>query len=1098
MTRLLGAFLIGVAAPLFAQAEKPADKPVLSAKADGPKWDVMTGGGATLATVPIDVTEGSWLDVDVSPDGRTIAFSLLGDIYTLPIGGGTPTRIAEGLAWEVQPRFSPDGRRIAFTSDRGGGDNIWIMNADGTDKRQLTKEDFRLVYQPAWSPDGQFIAAKKHFTTQRSLGTGEIWLWHVSGGAGQLLVKRPSEQHQKELGEPVFAPDGKRIYYTQNVSPGPIFEYAQDSNTELFAIQAVDITTGQTTTAVSAPGGAVRPTPSPDGTRLAFVRRERDSSSLFVRDLASGREKRVATGLDRDMQETWAVTGVYPNIAWTPDNRSLVYWAKGKLNRVDADGTNAREIPFRVADSRQVIPSVHPTVEVAPDRFTTKMARFATLSPDGRTVLFESLGKLWLKPASGGPARRLTSGTDSARELFPAWSRDGRQIAYVRWTDAGLGTIQLTGPGGGAGRALVSTPGHYGRLAFSPDGKTLAFEKRRGGGVTPAWGAENPGVWRVPTAGGAPARVAGDVNNPHFGAANDRLFANGSASGKQTLVSMDLNGEARRTHASGELATDFRVSPDGRLFAFRQNYEAHVMPLLPGPQELPADARATALPVVRASKGGADYFGWSGDGRRLTWSIGPTLMQADTAAMFAETPGAARAFTPPTSGLSLAMEVAADKPKGTIALVGARILSMATDDGGVIEDGVVVVTGDRIAAIGPRATTPIPAGAARIDATGKVIMPGLIDAHAHGPTGNGGDLVPQQNWVQVQGLALGTTTIHDPSNRASEIFAAKEMQQAGSYLGPRIFSTGEIVYGAKSARVFAETNSLDDALAHVRRLKAQGALSVKNYNQPRRDQRQQVIEAGRREGMQVVAEGGSLYGLGITHIVDGNATFEHNLPLETFYDDVIQLWAGTKVNYTPTLVVSFGGLGADPYWRAHTDIFDQPLLKAHTPPGVLAESLRRPIAPEDQYFDRIAAREAKRVADKGILVSIGAHGQQPGIAAHWEIWSFARGGMSPLEALKAGTIVPARSLGMAKDIGSLEVGKLADLVVLSADPLADIRNSEKVVQVMQGGRLYDAATMNQLAPVAVTRPPHFWAAGPGGTGEGQGWRAGDASTHGRQ
>jgi hypothetical protein len=134
-------------------------------------------------------------------------------------------------------------------------------------------------------------------------------------------------------------------------------------------------------------------------------------------------------------------------------------------------------------------------------------------------------------------------------------------------------------------------------------------------------------------------------------------------------------------------------------------------------------------------------------------------------------------------------------------------------------------------------------------------------------------LVPQQNWVQVQALALGTTTIHDPSNRASEIFAAKEMQQAGSYLGPRIFSTGEIVYGAKSARVFAETNNLDDALAHVRRLKAQGALSVKNYNQPRRDQRQQVIEAGRREGMQVVAEGGSLYGLGITHILDGNATF---------------------------------------------------------------------------------------------------------------------------------------------------------------------------------------------------------------------------------
>jgi imidazolonepropionase-like amidohydrolase/Tol biopolymer transport system component len=1087
MKRLLGALLIGVAAPLFAQA------------VEKPKWDVMTGGGAKLAEVPINVSEGSWLDLDVSPDGRTIAFALLGDIYTLPIGGGTATRIAEGLAWEVQPRFSPDGRRIAFTSDRGGGDNIWVMNADGQDKRQLTREDFRLVYQPTWSPDGQYIAGKKHFTTQRSLGTGEIWLWHVSGGAGQQLVKRPSEQHQKELGEPVFSPDGKRIYFSQNMSAGPIFEYAQDSNTELFAIQAVEISTGQVSTTVSGPGGAVRPAPSPDGTRIAFIRRERDSSSLFVLDLASGRETRVAAGLDRDVQETWAVTGVYPNIAWTPDSRSIVFWGKGRLNRVDADGSNARDIPFRVADSRQVIPALHPQIEVAPDRFSTRMARFASLSPDGRTLLFESLGKLWLKPVSGGPARRLTGGTDTARELFPTWSRDGRQIAYVRWTDAGLGTIRLTGPGGGAGRDLVPLSGHYGRMAFSPDGRTLVFERGRGGGVVPSWGAGSPGIWRVATGGGDPVRVTGDATDPHFGAANDRIFANGSASGKQTLVSMDLNGEARRIHASGELATDFRVSPDGRMLAFLQNYEAHVMPVLPGPQEVPADAKATALPVVRASSGGADWFSWSADSRRIGWSMGPTFYQADIAAMFAAAPrqGTEAKFTPPTSGLSMAMEVAADKPRGDIALVGAKILTMATEDGGVIEDGVVIVSGDRITVVGPRASTPIPAGATRIDATGKVIMPGLVDAHAHGPAGTGGELIPQQNWVQVQALALGTTTIHDPSNRASEIFAAKELQQTGGLLAPRIFSTGEIIYGAKAARFFAETNSLEDALAHVRRLKAQGALSVKNYNQPRRDQRQQVIEAGRRENMQVVAEGGSLYGLGITHILDGNATFEHNLPVERFYDDIVQLWSGTRVHYTPTLVVAFGGLAADPYWRAHTNVFDQPLLKAHTPPAVLAESLRRPIAPEDQYFDQLAAREAHRIAKKGILVSIGAHGQQPGIAAHWEMWSFARGGMSPVEALRAGTIVPARSLGMDKDIGSLEPGKLADLLVLDADPTVDIRNSEKVGQVMQGGRLYEAATMNQLAPVAATRPPHFWVSGSGGATEGQGWRAGDASTHGR-
>lgn len=1089
MKKLLGLFALGLAAPLWAQAaEKPPEKP---------RWDVNAPAGATVRQVPIDVTEGSWMDLDVSPDGRTIAFSLLGDIYTLPIGGGTATRLAEGLAWEVQPRFSPDGRRIAFTSDRGGGDNIWVMNTDGGDKRQVTKEDFRLVYQPTWSPDGQYIAAKKHFTTQRSLGTGEIWLWHVSGGGGQMLVKRPSEQHQKELGEPAFAPDGKRIYFTRNISTGPIFEYAQDSNSELFAIEAFDIASGEVSTQVSAAGGAVRPTPSPDGRHLAFIRRERDHSSLFVRDLASGRETRVAGRLDRDMQETWAVTGVYPNIAWTPDSRSLLFWGNGKLKRVDADGANAREIPFRVADSRGLVAPLHPAVEVAPDRFTTKMVRFATLSPDGRTLLFESLGKLWLKPATGGAARRLTPGNDGARELFPAWSRDGRTIAYVRWTDAGLGEIRLSGAGGGAGRALTTRPGHYGRLAFSPDGKTLAFEQRDGGGLVSSNFGNEAGVWRVATAGGVPVRVSKDGSQPQFGAANDRLFLQ-TGGAKQQLVSMDLSGEARRTHASAELASDFRVSPDGRFLAFRQNYEAHVMPLMAGPQDVSVDAKSSALPVVRVSRGGADYIGWSADGRRVQWSQGPLFQQAETAALFRNAPQPdAPKFEPPTTGVSMAMEVAADKPTGSIALVGARLLTMASADGGIIDDGVVVVRGDRIVAIGPRATTAIPAGATRIDAAGKVVMPGLIDAHAHGPLGTG-DLVPEQNWVQVQALALGTTTLHDPSNRASEVFAAKEMQQAGRILAPRIFSTGEIVYGAKAARFFAEVNSLDDALAHVRRLKGQGALSIKNYNQPRREQRQQVILAGQKEGLQVVAEGGSLFGLGISHIVDGNATFEHNLPVERFYEDVLQLWAGSKVNYTPTLVVSFGGLGADPYWRAHTDMFEQPLLKQHTPPGVLAESLRRPIAPDDQYFERIAAREAKRLVEKGVLVSIGAHGQQPGIAAHWELWSFVRGGMMPLQALQAGTIVPAQSLGMAKDIGSLEVGKLADLLVLGADPSVDIRNSEKVQQVMLGGRLYDAASMDQVAPQALSRPAHWWVTGGQGAGAGGGWTRSEATTHGHQ
>ena len=237
---------IACAAPAFAQDETagPAEEAEAAASSDDAKWDVNAPTGMTIRDIPIAVEEGSWMDVDVSPGGQTLAFSLLGDIYTMPIAGGTPTRISEGLAWEVQPRFSPDGSRIAFTSDRGGGDNIWIMNADGSDKRAVTEEKFRLLNQPSWSPDGRFIAAKKHFTTGRSLGTGEIWLYHVSGGGGVKLVARPNETHQKELGEPTYSPDGSAIYFTRNTTGGPIFEYAQDSTNAIFAIERYDLDSG--------------------------------------------------------------------------------------------------------------------------------------------------------------------------------------------------------------------------------------------------------------------------------------------------------------------------------------------------------------------------------------------------------------------------------------------------------------------------------------------------------------------------------------------------------------------------------------------------------------------------------------------------------------------------------------------------------------------------------------------------------------------------------------------------------------------------------------------------------------------------------------
>ncbi|HYD14135.1 MAG TPA: amidohydrolase family protein [Allosphingosinicella sp.] len=1038
---------------------------------DAPAWDVNAPPGQRLRQVPINVTEGTWMNVDVSPDGSTIAFDLLGDIYTMPIGGGTPRRISSGLAFDMQPRFSPDGRLIAFTSDRGGGDNIWVMNADGTGVRQITRENFRLLNAPTWSPDGQYIAARKHFTTQRSLGTGEIWLYHVSGvGEGVALVERPNPQFQKELGEPAFAPGGRAIYFSRNTTPGNTFEYAQDSNQQVFAIERFDMNTGERSTIAGGPGGAVRPTPSPDGRWLAFVHRTGGHSRLFVRDLRSGEQRQVYADLDQDLQETWAVHGVYPNMAWTPDSNAIVFWAGGKIRRVNRDGSAAAEIPFRVADNRVVIDPPRPEVDAAPATVTTRMPRFAAVSPDGRRVVFETLGRLYLTDTAGGTPRQVTP-PDGDFQLFPSWSRDGSRIVFVSWNDRRLGEVRTVNADGSNMRTVTQNPGHYRRPRFSPDGALIVYEAGGSQGLTSnRWSAET-GIFRIPVNGGAATRILADGGNPQFGSASDRLFVEVNEQQKLKLVSVDLNGGNRRDHAQGEMVTGYELSPDGRTLAFRENYNLYALPFFGANRMLELSARASQLPLVRVSTGGANYPAWAGN--RLSWTMGPTLFSATPV------PGGP-AYTAPTTGTSLAITVPADVPTGWTALVGARVVTMANEAGGIIDDAVILIEGNRIRQVGPRASVAIPAGARTVDVSGKTIIPGLIDGHAHGAQGDD-DIIPQQNWSAMAHLAMGVTTVHDPSSAASEIFPSSEMQRAGIILAPRTYSSGEIVYGARSPGRYALIDSYADALGHVRRLRLEGAHSIKNYNQPRRNQRQQVAAAARAENILVVPEGGSLFQMDITLIQDGNSTLEHNIPQRRLYDDVVSLWSQTQVGYNPTLVVTYGGLAGDPYWSQATEVWNHPLLTRHTPPAALAGRVRNRTAPADQWVDQYNAREAERLAARGVRVSIGGHGQQPGMAEHWELWSFVRGGATPVQALRHGTVDAARIYGF-RDLGTLEPGKLADLVILNADPTQNIRNTEQIDRVMLNGRLYEAATLNETVTGNRQRQPYFWEVdGPGAT-----------------
>ena len=1033
-------------------------------KKDEQKWQVDSPKGQ-FVDAKISVEQGTWMNIDISPDGKTIVFDLLGDIYTMPMSGGTATQLTSDIAWQMQPRFSPDGKHIAFTSDQGGGDNIWVMDLNGENQSAVTNETFRLLNSPAWSPDGDFLVARKHFTASRSLGAGEVWLYHKAGGKGVQLTKR--ENDQKDLGEPMFSPDGRYVYFSHDATPGKTFHYSKDSVAGIYKIKRYDRETGEIETIIDGMGGAIRPTPSPDGKTLAYIKRDDFQTSLYLYDLSTGEHTQVYDKLERDMQETWAIHGVYPTIAWTPDNKELVFWAGGKIQSVDVTDKSVSPIAFKVETTKKIQPALRFTQNLDTDEFDVKMLRNVQVSPDGETAIFEALGYIYKRDLESGKIKRLTKQTDHF-ELFPQYSRDGKKIVYTTWNDNKQGQVRVVSSRSGRGDTITQEPGKYVEPTFSPNGKTVVYRKASGGSISnPKWSL-NPGIYSVSAKGGESELISKSGYQPQFGADNDRVFVM-SPWPKPSLSVVELESKKVSKLYESEHATEFRVSPDGEYLAFAERFKVYVTPLVESGNAINIGPKDSKFPIEQLSVRAGESISWSADSSKLYWTLGPELYHASLNGVFAINSKSDADFKV-KNGENIGFSKKVNEPKGMIALTGGKIITMNGDK--VIENGVIITDGKHIKAVGPASELSIPKDADVIDVTGKTIMPGIVDAHAHGSQGSN-EIIPQQNWKNFAGLALGVTTIHDPSNDTTEIFTASEMQKAGMIVGPRIFSTGTILYGANMPGYTSHIDSLEDAKFHLERLKKVGAFSVKSYNQPRREQRQQVVEAGRELEMMVVPEGGSLLQHNLSMVVDGHTGIEHSIPVENIYDDIKQLWSQSDVGYTPTLVVAYGGIWGENYWYDKTDVWNHPRLSKFVPQNqLLPRSMRRVKAPDHHYNHFNNARVSAELQDLGVLVNLGAHGQREGLGAHWEMWMFAQGGMTPLEAIRASTLDPAKYLGLDKNVGSLEVGKLADLMVIDGDPLIDIRSSDKVDYTMINGRLFNAETMNEVGKKA-RQPLYF-------------------------
>lgn len=1028
--------------------------------ADGKlEWSIDTANpeGTPIQQIDFQTSEGTWMSVDVSPDGQHIAFDLLGHIYEMSIGGGTATRLTEGRSWNHMPRYSPDGSEVAFTSDRDGVENIWIMNRETGALENLTQSSDP-VLRGNWSADGRHIMAVR-FPKELTLH-------------GEIYNRFGKKQELLESAVFRFA-----NHYIDDAARG--FIYYEHTNGRLPSdgarIYRYNKTTGDTEILIQRAGGAFNPQLSPDGKLLAFMGREDLVRSLYVRDLATNQDRLVMTGLDRDQMENLSQYGASAGMSWA-SNSDLVLSDKGQVMRVNVNIGNAAVIPFTAQVSREVNATVRTTNPIKSGRSKTRIQRFAHPAAGG--IMSEALGDLYLH--ADGTARNLTNSPEL--ETNPLYHAASGMLYYATWSDTNFGAIHRRPMKGGDVETLTDLPTQYGALALSDDGSLLAY--LRGPGSLKNGGrlenqtsfelmvrAENGETWKVTDVGAQWS----NGNTPEirrasplmFSADNKKIFFSEFTPEGLKLKSIGLDGEGERELYHFASSTRAVISPDRNWIAFREYQRAFVTPFefVGKPIKISGEYKKGFTKRIDTAEG--VYMGWAADSKSLYWTRGTDFYQKSLDDVLADEGGDAT-----ITNIAVAYDVAA--PTSTIALTGARIITV-DGERRVLENASILIENNRIAAIGT--DIDIPRGAQVFDASGQTIMPGIVDAHGH----YGGNIQSYLHTIEesVSGLlsplAHGVTTLYEVYGTAEKDAWIRDRLEAGLTYGPRLFTTGTPIFGAKYRKgLMRPIDSLEDARQVLSYNKAFGAEAVKDYTQFTRRARHATVAASRELGLHDVAETAANLQMNLTQVIDGITGLEHSMGMTPLYSDVVRFMAATDVSITPTLIVVYNGPAGEQYFHHNERVWEnEKLLKFQTRDELLR--VRRPTFYwDDEHYAPKMAAALKPLYEAGISLQLGAHGQMSGLDAHWEMELFQQGGFTPAQIIEISTINGAKYHGFGDEIGSLEVGKYADLVVLSKNPLEDIRNAQSITWVMQNGVLYSGADAARVFPNPAPTPTMYF------------------------